>query len=87
MKENSNQNKTFLLTNRKNWKALIPIINWLPAYDKSFFKWDIIAGITLAVFVLPESMAYATLAGVPPYYGIYCCMAGGLLFSIFTTAK
>ena len=67
--------------------AYIPILHWLPRYDKSFIRWDLLAGVTLAFFVLPESMAYATLAGVPTYYGIYCCLAGGLLFAIFTTAK
>ena len=50
-------------------------------------KWDLIAGVTLAFFVLPESMAYATLAGLPTYFGIYCCLAGGLFYAIFTTSK
>jgi MFS superfamily sulfate permease-like transporter len=44
-------------------------------------------GVTLASFVLPESMAYATLAGVPSYIGIYCCLAGGLIFAMFTTSR
>jgi len=63
-----------------------PISNWLPSYKKSFVRWDLVAGVTLASFVLPESMAYATLAGVPTYFGIYCCLAGGLLFALFTTS-
>ena len=67
--------------------ARIPIIDWLPKYQTAFFKWDLIAGITLASFVLPESMAYATLAGVPTYFGIYCCLVGGLFFAIFTTSR
>src|SRR5580765_3725030 len=65
----------------------IPIVQWLPQYQMSFLKWDLIAGVTLASFVLPESMAYATLAGVPTYFGIYCCIAGGLFFAFFTTSK
>ena len=60
---------------------------WLPNYQKSFIRWDLVAGITLASFVLPESMAYATLAGVPTYFGIYCCLAGGLVFAFFTTSR
>ena len=64
-----------------------PISDWLPAYKKSFIRWDLVAGITLASFVLPESMAYATLAGVPTYFGIYCCLAGGLFFALFTTSR
>ncbi len=46
-------------------KSFFPIANWLPKYKKSFIRWDLVAGITLASFVLPESVAYATLAGVP----------------------
>jgi len=65
----------------------VPIIDWLPQYQSAFLKWDMLAGITLAFFVLPESMAYATLAGVPSYFGIYCCIAGGLFFALFTTSK
>ena len=65
----------------------MPIIDWLPQYQSAFLKWDMLAGITLAFFVLPESMAYATLAGVPSYFGIYCCIAGGLFFALFTTSK
>ncbi len=68
-------------------KSYFPISDWLPKYQKSFLRWDLIAGITLASFVLPESMAYATLAGVPTYFGIYCCLAGGLFYAIFTTAR
>src|SRR6478609_7594210 len=64
----------------------IPIVQWLPRYQAKFLKWDLVAGITLAFFVLPESMAYATLAGVPTYFGIYCCLAGGLFFALFTTS-
>jgi sulfate permease, SulP family len=65
----------------------LPVSNWLPAYKKSFIRWDLVAGITLASFVLPESMAYATLAGLPTYFGIYCCLAGGLFFALFTTSR
>ncbi|HZZ74408.1 MAG TPA: SulP family inorganic anion transporter, partial [Puia sp.] len=68
-------------------KSYFPISVWLPKYGKSFLRWDLIAGITLASFVLPESMAYATLAGVPAYFGIYCCLAGGLFYAIFTTSR
>ena len=68
-------------------KSYFPISEWLPKYQKSFIRWDMIAGITLASFVLPESMAYATLAGVPTYFGIYCCLAGGLIYAIFTTSR
>jgi sulfate permease, SulP family len=72
---------------RRILEKYLPVSNWLPAYKKSFIRWDLVAGITLASFVLPESMAYATLAGVPTYFGIYCCLAGGLFFALFTTSR
>jgi high affinity sulfate transporter 1 len=71
----------------KNWKSVVPIAEWLPDYNKKFLGMDLVAGMTLASFVLPESMAYATLAGLPVQTGIYCCMAGGLLYAIFTSSK
>ncbi|HLO80626.1 MAG TPA: SulP family inorganic anion transporter [Chitinophagaceae bacterium] len=66
---------------------IIPITGWLPKYPMKFLGMDMIAGLTLASFVLPESMAYASLAGVPAYFGIYCCLAGALFFAFFTTSK
>lgn len=68
-------------------RTYLPVTNWLPQYQSSYLKWDMIAGITLASFVLPESMAYATLAGVPTYFGIYSCLVGGLFFALFTTSR
>jgi SulP family sulfate permease len=68
-------------------RSYVPILEWLPQYQPKFLRWDLIAGITLASFVLPESMAYATLAGVPTYFGIYCCLIGGLFFAFFTTSR
>jgi SulP family sulfate permease len=65
----------------------VPIFDWVRAYRPADLSWDLIAGITLASFVLPESMAYASLAGVPAQFGIYCCIAGGLLFAIFTGSR
>lgn len=65
----------------------VPVFQWLPQYEMKSLKWDVIAGITLASFVLPESMAYATLAGVPTYFGIYSCLAAGLFFAFFTTSR
>ena len=65
----------------------LPIAGWMPGYQGNWLKWDLIAGVTLASFVLPESMAYATLAGLPAHYGIYCTLMGGLLFAFFTSSK
>lgn len=68
-------------------KQIFPIATWLPQYKWSLAISDGIAGVTLASFVLPESMAYAALAGVPAESGIYCCVAGCLFFALLTQSK
>jgi sulfate permease, SulP family len=66
---------------------VLPVFAWLPAYRRNDLKWDLIAGITLAFFIIPTSMAYATLAGLPPQTGIYCCVFAGLLYFFFGSSK
>lgn len=68
-------------------KEIFPIIGWLGKYQGNYFKFDLLAGLTLAFFVLPESMAYATLAGLPSEVGIYCCVAAGVFFALTTSSK
>lgn len=87
MNENVTDNRGSIHLPMSGWRSLFPILQWLPKYKRSFFSWDVLAGITLASFVLPESMAYATLAGLPVQAGIYCCLAAGLFFAFFTTAR
>jgi high affinity sulfate transporter 1 len=68
-------------------RKLVPLLEWLPVYYKSDLKWDLIAGTTLAFFVIPTSMAYATLAGLPPEMGIYCYFFAGLLYFVFGSSR
>jgi sulfate permease, SulP family len=68
-------------------RRLIPVAEWLPEYKLFNLKWDLIAGITLAFFVIPTSMAYAALAGLPPETGIYCYLFAGLLYFIFGSSR
>jgi high affinity sulfate transporter 1 len=67
--------------------ALIPPLRWLRQYEKSWLTGDLIAGITLAAYAIPVSLAYASLAGVPPHYGIYCYLVGGLGYALFGTSR
>lgn len=66
---------------------LFPITSWVKEYKKKDLKSDFIAGITLAAYGIPVSMAYATLAGLPPQYGIYGYLIGGLFYSILGTCR
>jgi len=67
--------------------TLFPVATWIKDYTTQTLKKDFIAGITLAAYGIPVSMAYATLAGLPPQYGIYGYLIGGLFYSILGTSK
>lgn len=67
--------------------AVIPVLQWLPLYDKKWLKFDIIAGLTLAAFAIPDNMAYATLAGLPPEYGLYTGIMAPLAYFIFASSR
>src|SRR5512143_543342 len=71
----------------RGWRAAFPPAQWLPAYRKEWLPSDAIAGVTLAAYGIPVSLAYATLAGLPPHYGIYCYLAGGLAYALFGTSR
>jgi high affinity sulfate transporter 1 len=65
----------------------VPITGWLPSYRRGWLRPDVIAGLSLWAVLVPEGMAYADLAGVPPEAGLYAAMSAGLLFAIFATCK
>jgi len=71
----------------RNLAAILPIFDWLPRYERIWLARDAVAGITLAAYAIPVSMAYATLAGLPPHYGIYCYLVGGLGYVLFGTSR
>jgi len=62
-------------------------VQWLPGYQAQWLKADFIAGITLAAYAIPVSMAYASLAGLPPHHGIYGYLLGGLCYAAFGTSR
>ena len=68
-------------------KTLVPVAQWLPGYSLKLFGNDSVAGITLAAYAIPVSMAYATLAGLPPQYGIYGYLIGGIFYALFGSGR
>lgn len=70
-----------------NIRKLLPITDWLPRYERAWFSADAIAGITLAAYAVPVSLAYASLAGLPPEMGLYCYLAGGIGYLIFGSSR
>lgn len=65
----------------------LPIISWLPRSTPRTISADVIAGIALAGLLVPEGMAYAGIAGVPPQMGLYAAMAGMLVYALFGTSR
>ena len=70
-----------------NFKQYFPILEWLPQYNSEFFKGDLIAGLTVGVMLIPQGMAYAMLAGMPPIYGLYASIIPLILYAIFGTSR
>ncbi|MDB2363922.1 solute carrier family 26 protein [Flavobacteriales bacterium] len=68
-------------------KKYIPILDWLPRYKKSFLKGDISAGLTVGVMLVPQGMAYAMIAGLPPVYGLYAAIFPQIVYAIFGTSR
>ena len=68
-------------------RRFIPILFWLPRYDRSWLTVDIIAGLTLWGLVVPEGMAYAGIAGLPPQAGLYTLLAALLVYALLGTSR
>lgn len=68
-------------------KGFIPILSWLPRYDRAWLTVDVIAGLTLWGLVVPEAMAYAGIAGLPPQAGLYTLLAALLIYALLGTSR
>jgi SulP family sulfate permease len=69
------------------WLRWLPPIGWLSEYHASWLPRDIVAGVTLAAYAIPVSLAYATLAGLPPQVGIYGYLLGGLGYALLGSSR
>lgn len=68
-------------------KDIFSILDWLPSYKKSWFKGDLSAGLTVGVMLVPQGIAYAMIAGLPPIYGLYTAMVPQFIYAIFGTSR
>ena len=71
----------------KTLKRLIPILDWLPNYKGTLFLGDLIAGVTVAIVLIPQGIAYALIAGLPPIYGLYCALVPQVIYAIFGSSR
>ena len=76
---------------KRNFKdriaSVLPVIQWLPKYKRNLLRFDIIAGLTLAAFAIPDAMAFASLAGLPPEFGLYATIVALLAYFLFGTSR
>lgn len=68
-------------------KTLLPDLNWLRHYDHKNLSGDLVAGVTVAVMLVPQSMAYAMLAELPPVVGLYASTVPILAYAIWGSSR
>src|SRR6476620_3003918 len=66
---------------------MFPALTWLRAYQPKWLRPDLIAGVTLAAYLMPAGLADASLANLPPEAGLYACLFPGLVFWLFCSSR
>ncbi|MDZ4095349.1 MAG: sulfate permease [Paracoccaceae bacterium] len=73
--------------NLKPFSSYFPILKWGKTYDRRALSGDLIAAVIVTIMLIPQSLAYALLAGLPPEAGIYASIAPIILYAIFGTSR
>ena len=68
-------------------RRFLPILEWLPRYDRRWLRGDIAAGIAVTALIVPKNLGYAGIAGVPLQNGLYAAAAGALIYAVFCTSR
>ena len=68
-------------------KKYLPVLGWLRGYDRRWLVADFVAGLSVWALLVPQSLAYATIVGVPVQYGLYTAFAALLLYPLFGTSR
>ena len=66
---------------------MLPILEWAPRYQRLWLRSDLIAGLAVAALVVPKSLGYAGIAGVPIQHGLFAATAGAIIYALFGTAR
>src|SRR5213595_1226434 len=74
-------------TARRWWYNIFPALAWLRGYQPKWLRADLIAGVTLAAYLMPAGLADASLANLPPQAGLYACLFSGLVFWLFCSSR
>lgn len=68
-------------------RSFLPVLEWLPSYNSDQLKGDLSAGLTVGVMLIPQGMAYAMLAGLPPIYGLYASTLPLIIYAVLGTSR
>ena len=68
-------------------RRYLPILDWVPAYERRWLKADAVAGLSVWALLVPQSLAYATLVGVHVQYGLYTAFAALVAYAIFGSSR
>jgi sulfate permease, SulP family len=66
---------------------VLPVVGWLPGYERRWLRGDLAAGIAVTALVVPKNLGYADIAGVPLENGLYAAAAGGIIYALFCTSR
>ncbi|XP_057330221.1 sodium-independent sulfate anion transporter-like [Microplitis mediator] len=72
---------------KKNLFKRVPILEWLPKYQKDYIMCDLVAGVTVGLTIIPQAIAYANVAGISPQNGLYSSFMAPFLYTIFGSSK
>nr|ALE20417.1 sulfate transporter 3.5 [Camellia sinensis] len=81
------ENQPFSKKTKKVIQYFVPVFEWLPKYNLSLFKYDLLAGITVASLAIPQGISYAKLANIPPIIGLYSSFVPPLVYAVFGSSK
>jgi SulP family sulfate permease len=65
----------------------LPIVAWLPGYERRWLRGDLAAGIAVTALIVPKNLGYADIAGVPLQNGLYAAAVGGIVYALFATSR
>ena len=68
-------------------RRILPFLEWITDYNKGWFSKDLIAGLTVGIILIPQGMAYAMIAGLPPVYGLYASLVPMIVYAFFGTSR
>lgn len=71
----------------KGFGTILPMMNWLPSYQREWLRYDLVAGLTAAAVIIPKAMAYAAIAGLPLVVGLYTSLVPLVVYAVMGTSR